>query len=106
VVRYFGGTKLGTGGLVRAYGEATKLVLAAVDSEELIDRVDFRLVLPYRVYDPFLVLVESLGIIIADTRFGEAVDVSGALPLSEQSQFSAAVADLTNGSATVDYFDE
>jgi uncharacterized YigZ family protein len=39
VVRYFGGTKLGTGGLQRAYSDAVAQVLTRLDTQEKVDRV-------------------------------------------------------------------
>src|SRR5690349_10933381 len=52
VTRYFGGTLLGIGGLVRAYGDAAKAVLAALPREEKVERRAVVLTLPYAAYEP------------------------------------------------------
>ena len=47
VVRYFGGTKLGAGGLLRAYTDAVAQALLSVDKMELIAKVQLRCSVPY-----------------------------------------------------------
>ncbi len=48
-VRYFGGVKLGTGGLMRAYSGATARALDGTPREEVIQRMDFHLTLPFEL---------------------------------------------------------
>lgn len=47
VTRYFGGIKLGTGGLVRAYGQSVQSALARCDTETIIPKKQIRLIAPY-----------------------------------------------------------
>ena len=47
IVRYFGGTLLGTGGLVKAYGDSAKLVLDGIETEDLVEKTDFRVTIGY-----------------------------------------------------------
>jgi uncharacterized YigZ family protein len=51
VVRYFGGTLLGTGGLVKAYGDSVKAVLDGVTTEELIEKSRFNMIVGYDSYE-------------------------------------------------------
>ena len=52
VVRWFGGTKLGTGGLVRAYTRAAQQVLAATPTARRVQTTTVVVRLPYDRYDP------------------------------------------------------
>jgi uncharacterized YigZ family protein len=74
IVRYFGGTRLGTGGLVKAYTETAQLALAELP---LTEKVAYRTVavnLPYPVYKQAKHLIESHHGRIETEEF--AVDVS------------------------------
>src|SRR5690348_11583424 len=73
VTRYFGGTLLGTGGLVHAYGDAAKAVLAALPREEKIERSELRVVLPYAAYEPARRLIAAHACDVLEEEF--AADV-------------------------------
>lgn len=51
VTRYFGGTKLGTGGLVRAYGDAAREGLATLPTERKIEKATLGIELPYHYFE-------------------------------------------------------
>ena len=51
VTRYFGGTLLGTGGLVKAYSDSTKMVLDGIKTQVLISKTSFSLQIPYDMYE-------------------------------------------------------
>lgn len=79
VTRYFGGTLLGTGGLVRAYTEASK---AAIEATEIVIK---RLVVPFFITTSYTDLgkiqyiLGNEGIAIADSEYGEDVILKTAI---------------------------
>jgi uncharacterized YigZ family protein len=75
VTRYFGGTLLGTGGLVRAYGDAVKAVLAELPRSEKVERQMLLLRLPYSLYEQMRLVVEEHGATIEDQQFDVEVSL-------------------------------
>jgi len=97
ITRYFGGTKLGTGGLVAAYTAAAQAVLAAMETEEKVSRVRLGVTIPYALYEPVRRLVVDGEGIVEREAFGEQVDLEMLLPEEAVGGFAAALADLTAG---------
>ncbi len=98
VTRYFGGTLLGTGGLVRAYGKAARDALneAGISRKQLWKRLD--LILPYSFYERLRQETERFGGVVADTEYGADVCLHILLPADRTDDFAARVTDLTRGS--------
>lgn len=81
-VRYFGGTLLGTGGLVKAYGHSTKEVLKIVKTEELIERESFTAVMQYDHYTLAKRLLDETTATDITEDFGVGITIKGKIPLS------------------------
>lgn len=79
VVRYYGGIKLGAGGLVRAYTLATTSALKLAQKVELNLYRMFEVKMVYEVYDKFKAAIEKLGIKVTATTFLEQVEVQVAV---------------------------
>jgi len=95
--RYFGGTKLGTGGLVKAYTEAAQLVLAEIPRTEKVEKREISLTVPYHFFEPVRRLVSQFeGEILAE-KFAADVHLTLVFPVSAVADFAAALSELTGG---------
>ena len=99
VTRYFGGTKLGTGGLIRAYGAAAAeaLDLAGILEKPVVENVRFEF--PYDFSGAVSGLLAAYELSPASTRYGAGVQMEVALPVEDVDQFRQAVRDATCGRA-------
>lgn len=101
VTRYFGGTLLGPGGLVRAYAAATQAAVAAAEEEGSV--VEMTLVVPvvaqhpYALYDRVSRLAADAGGRATDSLFAEDVQLTLAFRAGDEGRFVDAVRELANG---------
>jgi len=101
IIRHFGGTKLGTGGLVKAYTETAQLALAELPVTEKIEYQSGQITIPYSLYEQVKRLVEAYDGQIEAEDF--AVEVTLKLTFTEDNYpgFEADVAELSNGQVTM-----
>lgn len=97
IVRYFGGTLLGTGGLVKAYGDSTKEVLKIAETEPLIEKTSFRMVLPYNSYTLTKRLFETTEATVTKEDFDINISVEGILPASNYEKLKSGADDIGQG---------
>ena len=97
VTRYFGGTKLGTGGLVRAYGDAVREVLKGVRFAALLPTTTLMFITPYRLYDQAVRLMEAHHGQILDTEFLEDIKVTARFKDEELETFISKLSNLSAG---------
>ncbi len=106
VTRYFGGTKLGTGGLVRAYTQSVQEALEALPRAERVERRTGTLDTPYALYEPVKRLVGAEGGRISDEDFAGEVTLSVVFPDHARESFDAALRELSSGQITVAWAEE
>ena len=106
VTRYFGGIKLGTGGLVRAYSSSTRLAVeeAGICSVCSVCRLSVRI--EYTYLDRLMKMAsEDLSVpqsfVIADTDYGEKVTVQLLCQEEDEEKVAAMLANMTSGTALV-----
>jgi len=97
ITRYFGGTKLGTGGLVRAYTETAQAVLAEVERKEKIRAVRFTVRLGYGLYAPCKAIIEAHGATIEAEDFGVEVELRGHISDERLEELQQALQEATSG---------
>jgi uncharacterized YigZ family protein len=97
ITRYFGGAKLGTGGLVAAYTQAAKAVLAIAPTELKILRHRYTLAVPYRLHAPVRRLLTEFEAIVEQEVFEAEVRMTYLLARERASAFAARLADATSG---------
>lgn len=102
VVRYFGGEKLGTGGLVSAYGRCSREALEDMSFEELIPRTRVRLVIDYPIYEPARRMVDDAGGRISGEDFAAGVELAFDVPDAAWGALRQALTDLSRGAAVME----
>ena len=101
VTRFYGGTKLGTGGLVRAYGGGVKAVL---DELSVVEKVSLTTVLaagPYRWVTPVERLLPDFEAVVAEQEFAADVTWRISLPEERAAALAAALVELSHGEIEV-----
>ncbi len=96
VTRYFGGIKLGAGGLVRAYSGACLKTLDSSGKEEVRLSDEYKISLSYDAYSAFLKFSEKEKAKILSQDFGESITVVFAVP-KEKGDFEKTFADFSAG---------
>ena len=105
VTRYFGGTKLGTSGLARAYSEAVHLVVDSVPRAEKVLTHTLMLAFPYTYLERVRLLVAAQDGKVLDEYFAADVTLTARLTVEKLPAFQASLSELTNGKVQAEVFE-
>jgi putative IMPACT (imprinted ancient) family translation regulator len=97
ITRYFGGTKLGTGGLVRAYSDSVRLLLEALPLARKVATTTIMFVIPYSHFEQTELLVRNHFGVVKETAFGADVTMTVRLPDPHVESFKEKMVSLTRG---------
>ncbi len=84
VVRYFGGIKLGAGGLTRAYSQAAQEVMSILVTEQQVAMVKVWLSCDFSVEQQVRYWIECLGGLVLEVDYTQQVVMKVSVPLKEQ----------------------
>ena len=101
VTRYFGGTLLGAGGLIRAYSHGSKI---AVESGNIITMAPCKILsvsVDYSFYDRLNILLNDFCANIEDSNFTDVVTVKFSLKAEAVNNLSAKLTELSNGKYSI-----
>lgn len=104
--RYFGGTKLGTGGLVQAYSQSAREGLAELPIEVLIVRTMAGVDVPYHLYERVKLLLEEYDAELDDEQFTTNVAIVFRMPSDNIAPFTDRLRDLSSGQVEVTILEE
>ncbi|NLM01401.1 MAG: YigZ family protein [Treponema sp.] len=105
VTRYFGGTLLGTGGLVKAYGDSCKEVLNLAFEKNfvkpLIKKCEFSFSTDYTLYEKCKRLMSNFSITDLFEEFETEIKIKGSIVETEFENFAKQLIELSNGKITL-----
>ena len=100
--RYFGGVKLGTGGLSRAYAGGVKLLLQTLPTELKIKRVHVSVRVAYPHVESLQRLLDDLEVVVEHEEYGEEVRYQIAVPTMTLGTLREQLAQLTSGEGVLE----
>lgn len=106
VTRYFGGVLLGTGGLVRAYQQATKAGLSASEIIEKKDGAVLFIRTDYTGIGRLQYLFAQEKITVMDTAYEADVLVKAVIPENDKKRIEKTIIEQTNGTAKLEWGNE
>lgn len=107
ITRYFGGVKLGTGGLVRAYSQSAKSVLEASQVIEMENYEWIDVTMSYTLHGKFQnYLMNHLEYFVIETNYTDQVTTSVYVHHSEKERFEKDVINMTNDQCDINHVKE
>jgi len=106
VTRYFGGIKLGSGGLIRAYTKGAKIAIDAGLVVDMTLHVETKISIEYTVLGKFENYLMTSGLKAEEIEYKEDIVFTLFVEKSKIDGFEADVLDITNGQAVINYLDE
>ncbi len=101
ITRYFGGTKLGTGGLVRAYSGMVNLGLDSLPTRERVETAMLAATIPYPAVTLFKRLLPDFEVEVVEEAFTDTAGFTLRLPREHVDRFRHRLTELTDGRSTV-----
>jgi uncharacterized YigZ family protein len=106
VTRYFGGTLLGKGGLVKAYSGGVQLALRDLPTLERVPKSQIEIVTEYSVITPLKRMLTDFEVELLSEEYTTDATFRLQLPSEHLATFTEAVTSLTNGLALIDLIEE
>lgn len=106
VTRYFGGTLLGTGGLVRAYTDASKAALSNCETKLMQRLIPVDIATNYTDMGKIQYILNTAGVNIVDTVFTDEVLIKVELPYDTHSKILSDITEATGARAKLVTYDE
>lgn len=95
VTRFFGGVKLGVGGLVRAYSEAAELVLQKCEKVQIDITKSVKIFTTYDDINTIKSLLDTYAVSYED-NYTDFIDIKSEIPLSKVEEFTNLIVSKTN----------
>lgn len=102
VTRYFGGTLLGVGGLVRAYTEGAKIAVNAAEIKVMAESVDLAVTTDYGLYGKLEHYLNEHDVLVLSTDFGADVRSTVRLRQEDAAEFEHGVTELSSAKALIE----
>lgn len=98
VIRYYGGTKLGTGGLARAYRDSAKLSIENASFQKTIIRKSQTIMIPFSFMSDLMKIVEKFSITLTDKKYNyDGVNVELQIPISNYDAVRDTLINMSKG---------
>jgi len=106
VTRYFGGIKLGAGGLVRAYSQCVSHAVQHLETEKYVPVEVVELDLPYDLLDQMEHYLASAGVLISRREYTDKIRLELEIPQHLEDQVVSAISELGQGRVRFEKMDE